>query len=46
VPAGPATSGCITMAALHRPQEAPVIAGVAIARELASWCWSLAVMDD
>ena len=24
----------------------PVIANVAIARELAGWCWSLAVMDD
>jgi transposase len=24
----------------------PVIADVAIARELAGWCWSLAVMDD
>ena len=24
----------------------PVIANVAIARELAGWCWSPAVMDD
>ncbi|MEV4635813.1 hypothetical protein AB0J80_00535 [Actinoplanes sp. NPDC049548] len=24
----------------------PVIANVAIARELAGWCWSLAVLDD
>ena len=24
----------------------PVIANVAVARELAGWCWSLAVMDD
>ena len=24
----------------------PVIANVAIARELAGWCWSLAVIDD
>jgi len=24
----------------------PVIANVAIARELAGWCWSLAIMDD
>jgi transposase len=24
----------------------PVIANVAIARELASWCWSLAIMDN
>ena len=32
---------------VHRPpQEAHVIANVAIARELAGWCWSLAVLDD
>jgi transposase len=24
----------------------PVIANVAVARELAEWCWSLAVMDE
>jgi transposase len=24
----------------------PVIANVAVARELAGWCWSLAVMDE
>ena len=24
----------------------PVIANAAIARELAGWCWSLAVLDD
>jgi len=24
----------------------PVIANVAIARELAGWCWSLAVMEE
>ena len=23
-----------------------IVANVAIARELAGWCWSLAVMDD
>jgi transposase len=27
-------------------KKRPVVAGVAIARELAGWCWSLAVMDD
>ena len=27
-------------------KEKPVVANVAIARELAGWCWSLAVMDD
>ncbi|MGP3709248.1 IS110 family transposase, partial [Gordonia paraffinivorans] len=26
-------------------RKRPVIANVAIARELAGWCWSLAVMD-
>ena len=27
-------------------KKRPVMANVAIARELAGWCWSLAVMDD
>jgi transposase len=27
-------------------KKRPVVANVAIARELAGWCWSLAVMDD
>jgi len=27
-------------------EKRPVIANVAIARELAGWCWPLAVMDD
>jgi len=27
-------------------RKRPVVANVAIARELAGWCWSLAVMDD
>ncbi len=27
-------------------KKRPVIADVAVARELAGWCWSLAVMDD
>jgi transposase len=27
-------------------KKTPVVADVAIARELAGWCWSLAVMDD
>jgi len=32
--------------ALLARKKRPVIADVAIARELAGWCWSLAVMDD
>jgi hypothetical protein len=31
---------------LNDRRKDPVIANVAIARELAGWCWSLAVMDD
>jgi hypothetical protein len=31
---------------LQARNKKPVIANVAIARELAGWCWSLAVMDD
>lgn len=27
-------------------EKRPVVADVAIARELAGWCWSLAIMDD
>jgi transposase len=27
-------------------RKRPVVANTAIARELAGWCWSLAVMDD
>jgi transposase len=27
-------------------RKRPVVANVAVARELAGWCWSLAVMDD
>ena len=27
-------------------KKRPVVANVAVARELAGWCWSLAVMDD
>jgi transposase len=40
----------------HRPHQRwqtfraskkkPVIANVAVARELAGWCWSLAALDD
>ena len=26
-------------------KKTPVVANVALARELAGWCWSLAVMD-
>ncbi|UQU68773.1 IS110 family transposase [Couchioplanes caeruleus] len=32
--------------ALQQRQKKPVIANVAVARELAGWCWSLAVLDD
>ncbi len=31
--------------AFNLRRKRPVIANVAIARELAGWCWSLAVMD-
>ena len=31
--------------AFQRTQKHPVVANVAIARELAGWCWSLATMD-
>ena len=47
-PAGtPATTGC-TSGGCTSPSAGsePVVANVAIARELAGWCWSLAVMDD
>jgi hypothetical protein len=27
-------------------RKLPVVANTAIARELAGWCWSLAVLDD
>ena len=27
-------------------KKRPVIANTAIARELAGWCWSLAILDD
>nr|WP_233205682.1 transposase [Cryobacterium sp. Y82] len=27
-------------------RKRPVVANTAITRELAGWCWSLAVMDD
>ena len=27
-------------------RKRPVVANTAIARQLAGWCWSLAVMDD
>ena len=33
-------------AAFDARKKRPVIANVAIARELAGWCWSLAVMSD
>jgi transposase len=33
-------------ASFDRREKRPVIANTAIARELAGWCWSLAVIDD
>ena len=45
--ATPATSGCTSAGrAFIARKKKPVIANVAIARELAGWCWSLAVLDD
>ena len=42
-----ATGGCTSAgSASPRRKKTPVIANVAIARELAGWCWSLAVLDD
>ena len=42
-----ATSGCTTAGSCSPPgARRPVVANVAIARELAGWCWSLAVLDD
>jgi hypothetical protein len=35
-----------TLADLQARGKKPVIANVAIARELAGWCWSLTVLDD
>ena len=32
--------------AKYRPQEKATVANTAIARELAGWCWSLAVIED
>ena len=44
-PAGSAVAAPAVMALQARKKEPPVIA-VAIARELAGWCWSLATMHD
>ncbi len=33
-------------AAFDARLKLPVVANTAIARELAGWCWSLAVLDD
>ena len=42
-----ATGGCTTVASVSMPaRSGPVVANTAIARELAGWCWSLAVMPD
>ncbi len=48
--AGPAgsrpTGGCSRWAGFDARRKRPVVANAAIARELAGWCWSLAVLDD
>ncbi|HSK58963.1 MAG TPA: hypothetical protein VK935_07920 [Actinomycetospora sp.] len=31
---------------LEQRNKRPTVSAVAIARELAGWCWSLAVLDD
>ena len=42
----PGTGGCTNAGSrFNLRKKRPVIANVAIARELAGWCWSLAVMD-
>jgi hypothetical protein len=41
-----ATGGCINAGRRSPPRrKRPVLANVAVARELAGWAWSLAVMD-
>jgi tetratricopeptide (TPR) repeat protein len=39
-------AGQLDAAVFTAQKKRPIIADVAIARELAGWCWSLAVMDD
>ena len=44
--ATPATAGCTNAGSRSTcAAKRPVIANVAVARELAGWCWSLAIMD-
>ena len=50
-PPGPAatraTDGCTTAgSSSSTARKKPTVANVAIARELAGWCWSLAVLDE
>lgn len=42
----PATGAYTTLANLPGPAKNTVVANVAVARELAGWCWSLATMPD
>ena len=42
----PPTTACTPAGPVSTAQETPVVANAAIARELAGWCWSLAVMHD
>ena len=43
----PATSGCTPAgSATAERKKRPVAANVAVARELAGWCWSLAMLPD
>ena len=44
--AGRQPAAARSMGSLRPAQETPVIANAAIARELAGWCWSLAVIND
>ena len=41
-----ATGGCTTGGTPCVPATRPHVANVAIARELAGWCWSLAVLEE
>ena len=36
----------VDLAGFDQRKKRPVVANAAIARELAGWCWSLAVMHD
>ena len=43
----PPTTACTPAGpAFDQRKKRPVVANAAIARELAGWCWSLAVMTD